>query len=110
MIKRWFESEIGGDAKMYRAADAPRPMRLRAVRNGALAEEVEVFRRQQDEYCEWFAERRDGEITGIQFTSEGPEYWRFLMSGTTSFFTGSDPRRTITQGDPDLVLALYRER
>ena len=109
MIKRWFESEIGGDAKMYRAADTPRPMRLRAVRNGALAEEVEVFRRQQDEYCEWFVERRDGEITGIQFTSEGPEYWRFLMSGTTSFFAGSDPRRDITHGDPDLVLALYRE-
>jgi hypothetical protein len=109
VIKRWYESEIGGDAKMYRAADAPRPMRLRAVRNGALAEQVEVFRRQQDEYCEWFVERRNGAITGIQFTSEGPEYWRFLTTGTASFFAEGDRRRDITAGDPDLALALYRE-
>jgi hypothetical protein len=48
VIKRWYESEIGGDRKMYRAAYTPRPMQLRAVRNGALAEQAEVFRRQQD--------------------------------------------------------------
>jgi hypothetical protein len=109
VIKRWYESEIGGDRKMYRAADTPRPMQLRAVRDGALAEQVEVFRRQQDEYCEWFVERRDGAITSIQFTSEGPEYWRFLMTGTASFFAEGDARRDITTGDPDLVLTLYRE-
>jgi hypothetical protein len=114
VIKRWFESEVGGDAKRYRAADALRPLRprgrrLRAVRNEVLEEELEVFHRQQDEYCEWFIERSDGAITGLQFTSEGPEYWRFLVSGTASFFEEGDARADITAGDPDLAVALYRE-
>jgi hypothetical protein len=113
-IKQWFDAELGGDDKKYRCADTLRPVRrggrrLRAVRNGRLAEELDVFHRQQDEYCEWFVERTDGAITGIQFTSEGPEYWEFLMSGTRPFFPPGDPRRAITDGDPELVLALYRE-
>lgn len=114
VIKRWFESEVGGDEKRYRAADALRPLRpggrrLRAVRNGTLREELEVFHRQQDEYCEWFVERTNGAITGLQFTSEGPEYWQFLVSGTASFFDEGDARRDLTAGDPDLAVALYRE-
>jgi hypothetical protein len=82
---------------------------LRAVRDGRLAEELEVFHRQQDEYCEWSVERANSEITGITFTSEGPEYWEFLASGTAPFFEDGDPRRDLTPGDPELLLALYRE-
>jgi hypothetical protein len=33
----------------------------------------------QDEYLEWFIERdANGEITGVDFTCEGPEYWQYL--------------------------------
>jgi hypothetical protein len=36
-------------------------------------------RAKQDEYLEWFLHRdADGEITAIDFTCEGPEYWDFL--------------------------------
>ncbi len=49
---------------------------LRAVRDGALAEELFPRHRQQDEYCEWHVERNDdGGIRRITFTAEGPEYW-----------------------------------
>ena len=36
----------------------------------------------QDEYCEWSVEREanTAKITRITFTSEGPEYWRFLAN------------------------------
>jgi hypothetical protein len=49
---------------------------LRAVRDGALAEEVFPRHRQQDEYCEWHVDRDDnGGIRRVTFTAEGPEYW-----------------------------------
>ena len=113
-IKTWFDNEPEGGSSKYRSADALRPHEpggrpLRAVRDGHLAEAVPTFRRQQDEYCEWHVERTDGRITGVQITSEGPEYWQFLMSGTRPFFPEGDTRRDLTRGDPDLVLALYRE-
>jgi hypothetical protein len=114
VIRNWFDSQPDGDRLAFQAAETLRPVRfggrrLRAVRDGRLAEELDVVHRQQDEYCEWFVERRDGLITGVQFTSEGPEYWEFLASGTAPFFAEGDPRRDITAGDPDLLLTLYRE-
>lgn len=114
VIRNWFDGQPDGDRLTFEAAETLRPTRyngrpLRAVRNGRLAEELEVFSRQQDEYCEWAVERRDGEISRVVFTSEGPEYWEFLASGTAPFFPDGDPRRELTAGDPDLVLALYRE-
>ena len=93
-IRHWF-GNTGIAAQT--AAETPKPLRrfgqpLRAVRNGALAENLELFHRQQDEYCEWFTHRDDaGQITRIDFTSEGPEYWEHL--GT----------------DQDLCVSLYRK-
>ena len=115
VITSWFDGQPDGDRLTFEAADALRPLRysgrpLRAVRDGRLAEDLEVFHRQQDEYCEWFVERRDdGGIARVWFTGEGPEYWEFLASGTAPFFDEGDPRRDLTPGDPDLLLALYRE-
>lgn len=113
-ITHWFDGQPDGDRLTFEAAETLRPLRysgrpLRAVRDGRLAEELEVFHRQQDEYCEWFVERTDGEITDVWFTSEGPEYWEFLASGTAPFFDEGDPRCDLTPGDPELVVALYRE-
>jgi hypothetical protein len=34
--------------------------------------------RKQDEYLEWFVTRRGGKIVRVDFTCEGPEYWKFL--------------------------------
>ena len=37
--------------------------------------------RNQDEYCEWHVTKNDdGKITKVEFTSEGPEYWKYLFS------------------------------
>lgn len=115
VIRNWFDGQPDSDELRFQAADVLRPFlpggrRLRAVRDGQLAEELDLSHRQQDEYCEWHVTRgEDGSITSIQFTSEGPEYWEFLMSGTRPFFPPGDPRADITAGDPDLVLTLYRE-
>ena len=114
VIKNWFDGQPNGDELKFQAADTLKPFRrrgrkLRAVRDGQLAEELDLSHRQQDEYCEWHVVKENGSITNIQFTSEGPEYWEFLMSGTKPFFEPGDPRGDITSGDSDLVLALYRE-
>ena len=54
--------------------------------------EPERRRRFQDEYLEWNVVRNQaGLITRVSFTSEGPEYWRFLAAT-----------------DPQQLLALYR--
>ncbi|MEQ9077149.1 MAG: hypothetical protein RLP09_25030 [Sandaracinaceae bacterium] len=61
-----------GDVQRWRRADADRDV--------------------QDEYCEWSVRRDDqGAIHAIDFTSEGPEYWRAL---------------SILQ--PDTLIELYR--
>lgn len=54
-------------------------------------ERADGTRDEQDEYCEWSAERRDdGKITCITFTTETPEYWKH-----------------VAQHDPDRLLELY---
>jgi hypothetical protein len=120
VISSWFDGEHDAKELAYRAAETPKPLlsggrRLRVVEeDGNLGRELNLTYRQQDEYCEWFTEREDDRVTGVQFTSEGPEYWEFLVSGTRPFFPPNengtaDPRAEITSGDPDLALALYRE-
>ncbi|MBR0848363.1 hypothetical protein JQ543_11485 [Bradyrhizobium diazoefficiens] len=47
----------------------------------------------QDEYLEWFVTRgNDGGIVRVDFTCEGPEYWRFLA-----------------EHEPKVLLALYQK-
>jgi hypothetical protein len=47
----------------------------------------------QDEYLEWFVTRgADGRIVRVDFTCEGPEYWRFLA-----------------ENEPKVLLALYQK-
>lgn len=113
-IRRWFENVSDSDRRRWSSAETLRPLTiggqpLRRVRGDALAEPVQVFFRQQDEYCEWFAHRDDtGRITRVTFTCESPEYWRFLAMGTRRFFPAEDDRSTIFEGDLDLVAELYR--
>lgn len=113
-IDRWFEEADEPDLERWRAAETLRPSLfggrpLRRVTAGSLAEPVRVLHRQQDEYCEWFARRdQDGHITQVDFTCEGPEYWRFLATGTQTFFAPDDERAGIVDGDIDLVADLYR--
>jgi hypothetical protein len=61
-----------------------------------------VLLRAQDEYCEWKVFREDsGKIVRVVFTSEPPEYYRFLH----------DPGvPSLTKFSRDLLLRLYQER
>jgi len=86
VLTTWFASEADPDAARLGSAETLAPWKPggrspRAVRNGKLAEEVPLFRRQQDEYCEWFTHRdAQGTVTRVDFTCEGPEYWEHLAT------------------------------
>lgn len=114
-LQKWYEEDDKPDLMRWRAAETLRPrlfggQPLRRIRDGALAEPIATFHRQQDEYCEWFAHRDDdGRIARLTFTSEGPEYWQYLASGTRAFFEDGDPRSEIAEGDLELVAELYAE-
>lgn len=55
-------------------------------------EQLPVFFRQQDEYCEWYAHRdANGRIDKITFSAEPPDYWSFLA-----------------RKEPELVVELYK--
>lgn len=115
-LTRWFRDDDEPDEKRWRAAETLRPLRIngRALRRvdeqGFLREELQLFYRQQDEYCEWHVDRDgEGRITRICFSSEAPEYWEFLAEGTRPFFAAGDPRRDLVAGDLGLVEELYRE-
>lgn len=115
-LTRWFQDDDEPDEMRWRAAETLRPLRIngRALRRvdeeGFLREELQLSYRQQDEYCEWHADRDgDGRITRVCFSSEGPEYWEFLAEGTRAFFAPGDPRRDLIAGDLGLVEELYRE-
>ena len=115
--EKWFEDDDDPDGRRWLAADTLAPRRfdgkdLRRVEDGSLAEPVPVYYRQQDEYCEWFVSRSPadpGRIDRVTFTSEGPEYWRFLAMGTRPFFPEFDDRHGIVDGDLGLVVDLYRQ-
>lgn len=110
-VANWFRADADIDRKRWAAADTLRPRRgLRHVdETGTPLGAAEVYFRQQDEYCEWFVDRVDGRIRRVVFTSEGPEYWRFLAHGSAPFFPPQDPRADLFAGDLDLVTELYRE-
>lgn len=115
-LTRWFQDDDEPDEKRWLAAETLRPLRIngRALRRvdeqGFLREELQLFYRQQDEYCEWHADRDgEGRITRICFSSEAPEYWEFLAEGTRPFFAAGDPRRDLVAGDLGLVEELYKE-
>lgn len=115
-LTRWFQDDDEPDEKRWLAAETLRPLRVngRALRRvdeeGFLREELSLFYRQQDEYCEWHVDRdAAGRITRVCFSSEAPEYWEFLAGGTRPFFAADDPRRDLVAGDLGLVEELYRE-
>jgi hypothetical protein len=112
-IWEWFNADAdpAGLTKAWEAAETLRPFFLfvrngdlrfgwwkpgrpamRRVENGQLGAEVVPGHRQQDEYCEWHADRPGGHITRICFTAEGPEYWEQMAAV-----------------DFDLVVSLYRQ-
>lgn len=87
-----FAVEIQGGQWAFVTVTNP-AQRMRKLVNGALGDPLDLFHRQQDEYCEWFVDRdAGGHITRISFTAEGPEYWEEMA-----------------RLDPDLVVQLYRE-
>lgn len=106
-----------GDPEAARAAaDEPDDLgsyfgvRFFQVRDGREEEVVLPFRR-HDEYCEWFAETdaATGRPRRYVFTCEGPEYWRFIASGTTAVVDrGAVPASARVDGDRALLLRLYR--
>jgi hypothetical protein len=92
-IWQWFKADTdpAGPAQAFAAADTLAPEL--AVRESGTGQVVELFARQQDEYCEWHAHRNAaGGITRITFTCEGPEYFS-----------------TMAARDVTLVGDLYRE-
>lgn len=115
-LTRWFQDDDEPDEKRWLAAETLRPLRVngraprRVDEQGFLGEELQLFYRQQDEYCEWHIDRDgQGRIARICFSSEAPEYWEFLAEGTRPFFAPGDPRRDLVAGDLGLVVELYQE-
>ncbi|MBH0776627.1 hypothetical protein [Nocardia bovistercoris] len=96
-LRSWFATAPDPELARQRSAETlaewrPGGRAPRAVRGGMLGEPLTLFRRQQDEYCEWFTHRDDaGRITRVDFSCEGPEYWTHIAT------------------DPELCLRLYRE-
>jgi hypothetical protein len=60
----------------------PRIVRIQSVSDRQRWRHADSSRDVQDEYCEWSVARdpHTEKITRVTFTSEGPEYWRFLAS------------------------------
>jgi hypothetical protein len=83
---------------------------------GGRARPIELSYRNQDEYCEWRAtvDPASGHLARIDFTSEGPEYWVFMASGTDAFRETDDQGNDAwaatspVAGDPAMVVDLYR--
>ena len=109
--------ELPDDDAMYQASDALHDIALELsddpnvsigeFANGTLVRPLKLLARPQDEYCEWFATRDStGNVTKYAFTSEGPEYWRYLADGNSTL-DGVNVAAPVA-GDPKLVLALYQ--
>jgi hypothetical protein len=108
LLTQWFEPNSEPDRTRWLVADILRPSLLGFTQAG---KQVVVKRRQQDEYCEWFARRnKNGGIERVDFTCEAPEYWRFLAGGTEVLFRGTEMEGTFPfGGDLSLVLELYQK-
>lgn len=72
----------------------PRIVKLQSPGDLQRWKKADASRDRQDEYCEWSVTRdpATGKITRVTFTTEGPEYWRFLA-----------------EADPEKVLVLYKQ-
>lgn len=86
----FFARQLGVPEALLRAVAGP----LHAVNaDGTIGDPIPQFRRQQDEYLEWHADRNaDGTIRRICFTAEPPDYWEALAEVA-----------------PDRVLTLYQQ-
>ena len=79
-IWQWFNADADplGKEKAFAAAETLRDLGQVRLPSGAV---VQLFERQQDEYCEWYVDRNTtGGITRISFTSEGPEYFEQMAA------------------------------
>lgn len=79
-IWQWFNADAdpAGKARALAAAETLRDVGQVSLPSGAT---LALFERQQDEYCEWHADRNaEGGITRIAFTSEGPEYYERMAA------------------------------
>jgi hypothetical protein len=110
--------ELPTDEAMFQAAEALHDIAFDFVddpnvsigefANGTLVKPLKLLARPQDEYCEWFAFRdAAGKVTKYAFTSEGPEYWRYLANGNAGIDGVRLPAPVV--GDPALVVALYQQ-
>ena len=72
----------------------PRIVQLQSSTDKQRWRTADNSRDRQDEYCEWSVTRdpESDKIVRVTFTSEGPEYWKYLA-----------------RVQPDTVLALYRQ-
>lgn len=102
-----------GEAKAMEVAETLLPMTERQDGQGPYrvgAGWDKILYRPQDEYCEWRVERNgEGRIVRVTFTSEPPEYWQALHGdGLPGAGVKESPIHPVN-GDPQLVLDLYRE-
>lgn len=71
---------------------AQQKLARRARLGSGTGAEITMCYRQQDEYCEWHADRdARGKLVRLSFTAEPPEYWTYLADK-----------------EPDLVFGLYK--
>lgn len=98
-IWEWYgaDADPNGPARAFATAETAAPLEfLRpdlVFTRHSNGQRVPLQARQQDEYCEWFADRDvKGGITRISFTCEGPEYWERMWDV-----------------DSSLVIELYQE-
>jgi hypothetical protein len=103
-LRAWYPDD---DEKRWEAADTLVPVTnlrkgvIEEVTQGGrtrlvvteVGEPIELYHRQQDEYCEWHVHKDPGTgaVTRVDFTAENPDYWEELFTH-----------------DPELTVALYR--
>jgi hypothetical protein len=91
-LRGWYPDD---DDRRWKAADTLFPIKgakkavVEDVQDGdeqtvvikEVGEDIELFYRQQDEYCEWFThiDPQTKNITRIDFTAENPDYWEVLV-------------------------------
>jgi hypothetical protein len=100
-----------GEELGFQKSDELHPL-TEFLRDTTLASLNDLRCRGQDEYCEWHVtcEPQTGKILRVAFTCEAPEYWSALAGGYPSNpFYYEGPQTTEASGDPDKLLALYRE-
>jgi hypothetical protein len=72
--------QAGGDRRRALEAAEQRGAAQLGYEDEALTRPIAFEYRRQDEYLEWVAIRRQGEVVRFAFTAEGPEYWEHLAS------------------------------